>query len=63
MVLVEAISPEAARELQKHISHEALVDFLRSKASDMHLIVERVGAVDKTRQGLFLFNYFVDIEV
>jgi hypothetical protein len=63
VVLVEAVSPEAAREVQKHASYKALVDVLRSKASDMHLIVERlvkrVGDVDKTRQGLFLFNYFV----
>ena len=63
VVLVEAVSPEAAREVQKQASYEALVDTLRSQASDLHLIVarnlKRVGDVDKTRKGLFLFNYFV----
>jgi hypothetical protein len=63
VVLIEAVSPEAARDVQKTAAYAALVDALRGKASDMHLIVarnlKRVGDVDKIRQGLFLFNYFV----
>lgn len=63
VVLIEAVSPEAAHDVQKTAAYTALVDVLRGKASDMHLIVarnlKRVGDVDKMRQGLFLFNYFV----
>jgi hypothetical protein len=39
------------------------VDALRSKATKMHVIaarnVKRIGDVDRTKKGLFLFNYFV----
>jgi hypothetical protein len=63
VVLIEAVSPEAARDVQKTAAYAALVDALRGKVSDRHLIVarnlKRVGDVDKMRQGLFLFNYFV----
>jgi hypothetical protein len=45
------------------------VDALESKAKHLHVMAsrnaKRVGDVDKTRKGLFLFNYFVanDAEV
>ena len=63
IVLVEATSPQAAREVQQTPEYQALVHALRSKAKEMHIIVahnaKRVGDVDKTCKGLFLFNYFV----
>jgi hypothetical protein len=63
VVLVETTSPATAREVQATPIYQALVDALASKAMHMHVIVarnaKRVGDVDKTRNGLFLFNYFV----
>jgi hypothetical protein len=63
VVLVEATSPEAARQVQKMAEYAALIDALRSKASDLHIVVarnvKRVGEVEKRRKGVFLFNYFV----
>ena len=63
VVLVETTSPEAARQVQKTAEYAALVEALRSKASDVHIVVarnvKRVGDVDKSRKGIFLFNYFV----
>ena len=63
VVLVETTSPETAREVQKTAAYAVLVDALRSKASDLHIIVarnvKRIGDVDKRRKGIFLFNYFV----
>ena len=44
-------------------AYTALVDALRSKANDLHIVVarnvKRVGDVEKSRKGVFLFNYFV----
>ncbi len=63
VVLVETTSPETARQVQKTAEYTALVEALRSKASDLHIVVarnvKRVGDVDKRRKGVFLFNYFV----
>jgi hypothetical protein len=63
IMLVEATSPQAAWEGQQTLEYQALVHALRSKAKEMHIIVahnaKRVGDVDKTRKGPFLFNYFV----
>lgn len=63
VVLIETRSLETAREVQATSAYQALVDALRSQARDMHIIIarnaRRVGDVDKTRKGLFLFNYFV----
>jgi hypothetical protein len=45
------------------------MDALESKAKRLHVMAgrnaKRVGDVDQTRQGLFLFNYFVadDVDV
>ena len=63
VVLIETKSPEDAREVQQTPAYRALLDALESEARDMHVMVgrnaKRVGDVDKTRDGLFLFNYFV----
>jgi hypothetical protein len=63
VVLVETTSPEAAREVQATSAYQALHDLLRGQARRLHVIaarnLKRVGDVDKTRPGTFLFNYFV----
>jgi hypothetical protein len=61
--LIETTSPAVIREVQSTPLYEALLDALRSQAKRVHVMAarnaKRVGDVDKTRQGLFLFNYFV----
>ncbi len=63
VVLVETTSPEAARAVRSAPECVALVEAIRSAATHMHVMVarnaKRIGDVDKTRKGLFLFNYFV----
>lgn len=63
VVLIETTSPAAARQVQTTAPYQALVDALASKARRMHVIAarnaKRIGDVDKTRQGVLLFNYFV----
>ena len=63
VVLIETRSVAAIREVQGKRPYEALLDALRSQAKRLHVMAarnaRRVGDVDKTRQGLFLFNYFV----
>jgi hypothetical protein len=62
-VLVETTTPEAAQEVQATSQYQALHDLLRGQARRLHVIaarnLKRVGDVDKTRSGTFLFNYFV----
>jgi len=62
VVLVETASPGAAGEVRAASAYQALADALTEKARRMHQIaarnVRRVGDVDKSRPGLFLFNYF-----
>jgi len=63
VVLVETSSPDAASEVRSAPPYQALVDAITEQARRVHHIVarnvRRVGDVDKTRPGLFLFNYFV----
>src|SRR2546421_7094565 len=63
VVLIETRSVAAIREVQGTEPYKALLDALRSQAKRLHVMAarnaRRVGDVDKTRQGLFLFNYFV----
>lgn len=63
VVLVETTSPEATRQVQATPAYQALYDLLRDQARRLHVIAarnaKRVGDVDKTRPGTFLFNYFV----
>jgi len=62
-VMVETTSPDAASEVRSVPAYQALVEALAEHARRMHHVaarnVRRVGDVDKTRPGLFLFNYFV----
>jgi hypothetical protein len=61
-VLAEASSPGATGEVRATPAWQALVAALTEKARRVHQVaarnVRRVGDVDKTRPGLFLFNYF-----
>jgi len=63
VVLVETTSPEATRQVQATPAYQALHDLLRDQARRLHVVAarnaKRVGDVDKTRPGTFLFNYFV----
>jgi hypothetical protein len=62
-VLVETAAPEAASEVRAASPYQALVETLTGQARRMQQVaarnVRRVGDVDKSRPGLFLFNYFV----
>jgi hypothetical protein len=63
VVLVETTSPTTAREVQATAEYQGLRDLLSGRARRFHAIAarnaKRVGDVDKTKQGTFLFNYFV----
>jgi hypothetical protein len=63
VVLVETATPEAASEVRAASPYQALVEALTGQARRVHQVaarnVRRVGDVDKSRPGLFLFNYFV----
>ncbi len=63
VVLVETTSPAALRDVQATAPYRELLDTLRAHARRVHVVAarnaKRMGDVDKTRQGLFLFNYFV----
>jgi hypothetical protein len=69
VTLIETESPASARAAQATPAYQALMDVLESKAKRLHVMAgrnaKRVGDVDQTRQGLFLFNYFVadDVDV
>jgi hypothetical protein len=62
-VLVETTAPEVIGEVQTSEPSELLLEAVQEAATDLHIMaarcIKRVGDVDKTRQGLFLFNYFV----
>jgi hypothetical protein len=63
VVLIETTSPATARDVQTTPIYQALIDALRSTARQMYVLtgrnIKRIGDVDKTRPGVFLFNYFV----
>ncbi|HEY7356483.1 MAG TPA: hypothetical protein VH590_08445, partial [Ktedonobacterales bacterium] len=63
VVLIETTSPATAREVQTTPAYQALIDALSSSARRLHVVVarnaKRIADVDKSRKGLFLFNYFV----
>jgi hypothetical protein len=73
VVLIETTSPEVIGEVQAAEPYKLLIesvqDTVRDEAKDLHVMTarcgRRLGDVDKTRQGLFVFNYFVadDAEV
>ena len=61
-VLVETSSPAAAHEVQGAPAFAALVGAIRKQAQAVRIIearnARRIGDVDTTRKGLFLFNHF-----
>lgn len=61
-VLIETDGVESARELRRDSNVLALEARLREAASYIHTVttgnVKRIGAVDHSRDGIFLFNYF-----
>ncbi len=63
VVLVETVSPGAAGEVRESPAYQELAATLTEKARRVHQVaarnVRRVGDVDKSRPGLFIFNYFV----
>jgi hypothetical protein len=63
VVLVETESPAAAREVQESAAYLDLVGALAAETRSTHVTLarnaKRVGEVDASRDGLFLFNYFV----
>jgi hypothetical protein len=63
VVLIETRSILAAREVQASPAYQALIDALQSAARQMYVITarnaKRISDVDKTRPGVYLFNYFV----
>src|SRR6266516_2384822 len=63
VVLVETASPEAATEVRASSAYLELAGTLTEQARRVHQVTARNGRrvrdVDKSRPGLFLFNYFV----
>lgn len=62
-VLIETKSPTAAREVQETQAYQTLMDAIQNAATDVHVMAarneKRIGDVDKTNQGVFIFNHFV----
>jgi len=63
VILVETVSPDAASEVRAAPGYQELASTLTERARRVHQVaarnVRRVGDVDKSRPGLFVFNYFV----
>ena len=61
-ILIEVDSEEKLLDIQKDTSYLELITFLKEKSKNIHQIetsnARRIGAVDHTTQGVFLFNYF-----
>ncbi|KID27802.1 hypothetical protein HQ32_04923 [Prauserella sp. Am3] len=62
VVLIETTDMESAADLQQHELYRELVTLLEQRADHMHVVCAHnrrsMGAVDKGRDGIFLFNYF-----
>ncbi|MDQ5827076.1 MAG: hypothetical protein M3441_23165 [Chloroflexota bacterium] len=61
-VLIETTSPETADAVKASPAYAEMERALRETATFTHVItatnVKRIGPVDHSRQGVFLFNYF-----
>jgi hypothetical protein len=61
-VLFECENAEAVQRLQQHPAYREMERAIAAAASYVHTItatnVRRIGAVDHSRQGVFLFNHF-----
>ncbi len=62
-VLVEATSPEVLGAVRAAQPYQAMLAAITAATTDVHVMAARclrfLGAVDRTRPGLFLFNHFV----
>jgi hypothetical protein len=62
VVLVECVNEAAARRVRASASFAALKALLDAQAKFVHCVTaknpKRIAEVDKTRDGVFLFNYF-----
>jgi hypothetical protein len=62
LLLIQTTSPATARNLQDTPAYRTLVETVRREAERVHIMsarnVRRIGDVDTTREGLFLFNHF-----
>jgi hypothetical protein len=63
VVLIETQSPSTAREVRGTSACAALLDLLEREARRISVVaarnIKRIDDVDKTRDGVFLFNFFV----
>jgi hypothetical protein len=63
VMLVRALSPEAARSVMSTPEFAAITTALDGVARDVHVMAaraaRRLGDVDTSRDGLFVFDYFV----
>ena len=63
VVLIETVSPDATRQVRATAGYQRLTETLTERARAVHQVaarnVRRVGDVDKSRQGLFVFNYLI----
>ncbi|NIK61566.1 hypothetical protein [Kribbella shirazensis] len=63
VVLIETTTPEAIGPVQESEQYRILHDALVAASTDLHVMGARctksLGDVNKSRPGLFLFNYFV----
>jgi hypothetical protein len=63
VVLVETTSPETIGKVQVSDTYQQLHDALAGASPDLHVMparcVKSLGDVDKSRPGLYLFNFFV----
>ena len=62
VVQIETTSVETAKALQENSLFNELLDLLKQAARYFHSFVaknvKKIGEVDKTRPGIFLYNYF-----
>lgn len=62
VVLIETSDPQRAAELQKHELYTEFVTMLRDNSRYVHVVrarnARKMGEVDVSRDGVFLWNYF-----
>lgn len=62
VVLIETTSPDTIATVRGTDAYQRLHETLRDGSRDLHIMtarcVKRIADVDKTRPGLYLFNYF-----
>jgi hypothetical protein len=62
MVLIQTTSTASARHLQTTPAFGVLVETIRRQTERVHVMsarnIKRIGEVETTKQGLFLFNHF-----